>query len=240
MRTALALAAAAALALMSPSAASASSPDTGAPARTIVVSGQGQVQASPDTAAVNFAIETHARTAAEAAERNAAVAKKIVDAVKAKLGGHGTVTTAGYSLDPEYEPHPVGGKPRVIGYAARNAINVETHDLPVVGPLIDVAIAAGANRVNYLNFLLKNDIHARAEAIAAASRDAQEQAKALAASLGVRLGRIISASTVMQPRPLPVAMGTGYGGFVAQRVATPVEPGKLTVSATVFLTFEIE
>ncbi|MBV8135588.1 MAG: SIMPL domain-containing protein, partial [Deltaproteobacteria bacterium] len=73
--------------------------------RTIVVSGNGEMSARPDTADLSFAIETHARSAAEAVSRNAALAQKITDALKAKLGDKGKVSTGGYSLSPDYEQH---------------------------------------------------------------------------------------------------------------------------------------
>ncbi|HEX4211049.1 MAG TPA: SIMPL domain-containing protein, partial [Candidatus Binataceae bacterium] len=43
--------------------------------RTIQVNGNGEAHAAPDYASLNLAIETHAKTAAEAASRNAALAQ---------------------------------------------------------------------------------------------------------------------------------------------------------------------
>ena len=37
---------------------------------------------------------------------NAALATKVIDALKAKLGDKGKITTGGYSLDPEYDQRP--------------------------------------------------------------------------------------------------------------------------------------
>ena len=64
--------------------------------------------------------------------------------------------------------------------SAQNTITVETGALDLVGPLIDAAIAAGANRVNSLDFNLRDNTKARNEAIAKAAKDAQAQAQALA------------------------------------------------------------
>jgi uncharacterized protein YggE len=206
--------------------------------RTIVVSGNGEVSASPDIADLSFAIETHAKTAAEAASSNAVLAQKVTDALKAKLGGRGQVSTGGYSLAPDYEQHQGRQNPTIVGYNAHNSIIVETPAMNLLGDLIDTAIAAGANRVNYLNFTLKNDGKARAEALAMASRDAQVQAQALAASLNVKLKRILTASTQGAPRPVPLERGFAVAKMAA--VTTPIEPGQVTVSATVSLTYEIE
>ncbi len=206
-------------------------------ARTIEVDGSGQTRTSPDTADLDIAIETEAKTAEEAANRNAALAAKVIDALKLKLGGKGKITTGGYSLNPEYDQR-ASEKPRIIGYNAQNTVTVNTGALDLVGPLIDSAIAAGANRVNSLNFSVKDDTKARTEAIAIATRDARAQAEALASALGVKLGKVLKATTVSQARPIPVLMGRAMA--MSASVSTPVEPGEVTVSATVSLTFEIE
>src|ERR1700693_5393294 len=68
--------------------------------RTIEVDGIGETSTSTHTADLDLAIDTHARTAEEAATSNAALATKVIDALKAKLDDKGKITTGGYSLDP--------------------------------------------------------------------------------------------------------------------------------------------
>ena len=209
--------------------------------RTIVVSGNGEVSTRPDMADLSFAIETHAKSASEAASRNAALAQKITDALKAKLGDQGKVSTGGYSLSPDYEQHQGrADTATIVGYTAQNSIEVETPAMNVLGDVVDTAIGAGANRVNALNFILKNDTKPRAQALANASRDAQQQAQALAASLNAKLGRIITASTEGAPRPVPLARTYAPAASAMATFKTPVEAGDITVSATVYLTYEIE
>src|SRR6266851_8912014 len=205
--------------------------------RTIEVDGTGEARTSPDTADLDLAIDTQAKTAEEAANRNAALAAKVIDALKSKLGDKGKITTGGYALNPEYDQRPTQ-KPSIIGYTAQNTVTVNTGALDLVGALIDSAIAAGANRVNSLNFSVKDDTKARTEAIALATRDARAQAQALASALDVKLGKVLKATTVSQERPIPIRMGRAMA--MSANVATPVEPGEVTVPATVSLTFEIE
>jgi len=117
-------------------------------------------------------------------------------------------------------------------------VTVHSGALELVGTLIDSAIAAGANRVNSLSFSVKDDSKARAEAIAMATRDARAQADALAAALDVKLGKVLKATTVSEQRPVPIRMGRAMA--MSASVETPVEPGEVTVPATVSLIFEIE
>ncbi|MBF6560399.1 MAG: SIMPL domain-containing protein [Candidatus Binataceae bacterium] len=206
--------------------------------RTIQVSGNGEVQAAPDFAVLSLAIETHAATAAEAAGRNGALAQKVGAALKAKLGDNGKTWTGGYSLYPEYsDDNRPNAKPTVTGYQAANSITVETGALDLVGPLIDAAIAAGANRINSLDFNLRNDTLPRNQAIAKAAKDAQAQAQALADALGVKLGPIVSATTISESRPEPMMARMAT---MAVGSSTPVQAGEVTVPATVSLTYQIE
>jgi uncharacterized protein YggE len=205
--------------------------------RTIEVDGSGETRTSPDTADLDLAIDTQAKTAEEAAARNAALATKVIDALKSKLGDKGKVSTGGYSLNAQYDERP---RPSIIGYNAQNSVTVNTGALDLVGALIDSAIAAGANRVNSLNFSVKDDTKARTEAIAIATRDARAQAEALASALNIKLGKVLKATTVSEQRPLPMMHTKGMAMAMSANVATPVEPGEVTVPATVSLTFEIE
>lgn len=206
--------------------------------RTIEVDGTGETRTSPDTADLDLAIDTQARTAEEAAGKNAALATKVIDALKSRLGDKGKITTGGYSLEPQYDQRP-NQKPTIIGYNAANTVTVNTRALDLVGALIDSAIAAGANRVNSLSFSVQDDTRPRTEAIAIATRDARAQAAALAAALDVKLGKVLKATTLSEQRPIPIRMGRAMA-MSAASVATPVEPGEVTVPATVSLTFEIE
>jgi uncharacterized protein YggE len=207
-------------------------------ARTIEVTGNGEAHVAPDIAFLNLAIETHAATAQESAGQNAALAQKVVEALTKKLGGKGKVWTGGYSLYPEYnEPKP-NEKPVVTGYRAENSITVRTGEIGMLGALIDTAIGAGANRINYLNFTLRDESQARSQAIALAAKDAQAQAESLAKALGVKLGPIVKATTMAEVRPIPMMrMGAA---MMAQGAPTPVQPSEVTVPATVSVTYQIE
>lgn len=206
--------------------------------RTIEVDGHGEVRTPPDVVDLDLAIDTHARTAEQAATSDAALATKVIDALKSKLGDRGKITTGSYSLNPQYDDranHPQ----TIIGYNAQNSVTVHTPALDMVGALIDTAIAAGANRVNSLDFSVQDDTKARIEAIAFATRDARAQAQALASALDVKLGKVLKATTIAQQRPIPIMAGRATFA-TATNVSTPVEPGEVTVPATVSLTFEIE
>ncbi len=204
---------------------------------TLEVSGHGETRATPDLALLNLAVETRGANAEEAAGRNAKLSQKVIQALRAKLGGQGKVSTGGYNLFPDYSNQPSESRPKIIGYRAENSIDVETGALDRVGALIDAAIAAGANRINSLSFVLREETSARNEAIARAAKDAQAQAQALASALGVKLKGIVRATTESGQRPIPV-MANRLAAMAA--APTPIEPGEVTVPATVSVTYAIQ
>lgn len=208
--------------------------------RTISVSTQGEVKAAPDEVLLSFAVETTAAKATEATAENAKRSTAVAAAVKPLLGKQDTVSTTRYTLEPRYESVRPGEarEPRITGYVARNEVQVESHQLDQVGALIDAATTAGANRVNNLQFQLSSREQALRSAIEKAGADARAQADSAAKGLGVKLGRVMSATVssgpIVVPRFARMAMAA------EARAPTPIEPGEVSVSANLQVTYEIE
>jgi uncharacterized protein YggE len=161
------------------------------------------------------------------------------DLIKAKLGGKGTVKFVQGSVVAESEQ---GGSQtqETIGYQASNSISIETGAIDQVGSLIDAAIAAGANRANFVNSNLRDDSKARSEAIADACRDAQLKADAAAKALGLKIKRVMKITSIGDFRPQQAGIYREASAFPAASVATPIKPGEITVPAMVTVTYEIE
>ena len=158
----------------------------------------------------------------------------------AKLGDTGKIQTGSYNLMPDYRQRPGEISSEIVGYQAANSVTVDTTALDRVGPLIDAAISAGANRVDSVSFTLRDQSGPRNEAIAKAAADATSQARALAAALGVKLTRVLNASTTAEPRPIRF-MGMAKAAFApAAAEPTPISPGQITVPATVTLSYAIQ
>lgn len=210
--------------------------------RTITVSGEGQINASPDLAIVSFAVETTAPQARDAVNDNASKSAALADALKKKLKDEDKITTTRYSLDPMYEQRERGGTepPRISGYVARNEVQVELHEIDGVGALIDAASQAGANRISDLQFTLEDRSAHLHDALQKAGHEAQAQAKSVAAALGVTLKQVMSATTSAPPIVLPRRYQTGGMAMAESRAPTPVEPGEVSVQATLHVTYEIE
>ena len=210
--------------------------------RTIQVSGYGEISVAPDLVIISFAVETATDQAAVAVEQNAARSSKVAAAIKQRLGSKDHVSTTRYSLEPRYQQPERGSTapPRITGYLARNDVRVETHALDDVGRLIDAATEAGANRVSDLQFTLEDRNPQLRAALAKAGAEARAQAESIASALGVQLKQVLSATTQSAPIVPRRYEGAAMMAAAEARAPTSVEPGEITVSATLQVTYEIE
>jgi len=213
------------------------------PRRSIAVTGEGQVKVAPDLAILSFAVETTAPAAAAAVAENARKSTTLSDALKKQIGTSGKVSTTGYSVDPVYEQRERGSgaaPPRITGYVARNQVRAETHAIDGLGKLIDAATQAGANRIDGLDFTLEERAKAQSDALQRAGEDARRQADATATALGVKLGRVLNASTGPVAIPMPKVYGRVGMAMAEAAPQTPIDAGDITVNATLQVTYEIE
>jgi uncharacterized protein len=207
---------------------------------TIRVTATGDARTVPDRAFIDFGVETQAATARQAAEENAARMERVIAALVRAGVPRADIQTRDYNVFPVYAQQPRDeGEPRVTGYRVMNTVAVQTDEVRRVGALMDAALAAGANRVAGIRFGLRDPERARAEAIREALTRARAEAETIAQGLGVRLGRVLDASTTSTPPPFyPMLMAEQAADM--RRMSTPVEPGQQTVNATVSVVFAIE
>jgi len=202
----------------------------------IRTTGDGVVYAQPDEVQIDIGVVTHAGTAQAAGTGNAAATQAVLERLRREAGSKADIRTISYSLNPDYRFD--NGKRSLNGYDAVNTVEVTSGDLADVGKLIDAATAGGANQIQRLEFNLKDEKTARAEALRKAAVEARSNAAAMASALGVRLGRVLS---LEQSSAQPVRPVMPMVAAEAIRAApTPVESGPLEVRASVTLTMALE
>ena len=215
--------------------------------RTLRVEGLGEVKVSPDEAFVDLAVETQAATAQAASEANARKMEKVIAALMQAGLARKDLQTSNYQVYPEYpqppmNPGPSSGTdevPRPKGYRVSNTVEAHVRDLAKVGVLLDVALKAGANRVDAVRFGLSKPETSRDAALRDAVERARQSAQVLATALGVKLGAVLDVSTVAEPqRPIPLARFAMASAESAD-TTTPIQPQEQTVQATVRLVYAI-
>jgi uncharacterized protein len=205
--------------------------------RTLTVRGTGEVVVVPDQATVRLGMTRQADTAGRAQDDVNRAAQGILEAIRALRIPDEAVRTVDLSLHPVYAPgRPGEDEPRVVGYRATNVVSVRVDDVEQVGSVIDAGLRAGANRLDGIQFGLRRDEEARAEALRRAATAARAKAEELARSLGLRLveiAEVVEEGATIPPRDVFVHRAATL------EMATPVSPGSLTVTAGVSLRYTI-
>lgn len=213
--------------------------DPNDPISGITVQGMGKVTISPDLATLTVAVQSQAKTAAEAQSKASGTMARVIDAVKAQGIADADIATQWISLEPQYDYNTNGTTPpRVTGYASNQGLSVKVHPIAKVGPVIDAAVGAGANQVSGINFSVADPTAATAQARTAAVADAKARATALAQAAGVSLGNPTSISEVSAPGPIPYPYAQAAPA-AGRDTMTPVQPGTLEIEVDVQVTFAI-
>jgi uncharacterized protein YggE len=171
-------------------------------ASEIVTTGTGEAVLTPDRAKLRVGVETHASTAEEAASRNAAKSKAVVEKLKSLGYAVDSLRTVGFGVNPNYSYDD--GR-RLIDYQAVATIMVTVSRLEQLGTTIDAVLAAGATDVSNIVFESDDMRSGRAAALARALDEARADADALARAGGGRLGRLLEANTQPGGYPIPMA-----------------------------------
>jgi len=214
----------------------------------VMVTGESDVRAQPDTAVVVVGVVTQSPRAVEAQQANARKSEAVINAAKQAAGEGVEVRTSDYSLSPQYSYG--GGPPRISGYEARNSVTITTRQLDNVGAVIDAATQAGANNVEGVNFVLREGNPARRETLAEATKQAMGKAETMAQALGGRVVRVVEQREggfenrpplfELEERSAATSMNANMGVSARMSPRTPVLMGQLDVRSQVQLVVEIE
>jgi uncharacterized protein YggE len=201
----------------------------------ITTTGNGLILADPDEATVRLGVTKQARTAAEAQAQANEVIQPLLSRIDALGIDRKNVQTSRLMLNPVYSSQP--GAQTIVGYRATSTLSIRLTDFTLIGKVIDASIAVGGNTLEGVSFGLRDDMSARLEALKQAAQEAKAKAEALAAALGVRLGVLFE---VVEGGAswAPMAMDFAKTEAMVQ-AETPVEPGQITVTASVTVRYVI-
>lgn len=204
--------------------------------RVITMGGHGEVRATPDTAMLSAGVSTEGPTAAAALSANNNRMQAVMAAIK-KLGvPDKDIRTSNFTVSPRYA-NSNGEAPRITGYQASNQVEVRLEDASKLGAALDALVAAGANQMNSVSFLIRNDAELLAQARTAAVAEARAKAETYAKAAGVSLGAILSISEGGSPGPRPLY---AMAAPMVMAKAVPVAMGEQSVGADVTIVWEIK
>jgi len=212
----------------------------------LTVRGEALLYKPADQLRVRVGVVTQAAEARDAVKENSRQMADVVAAIKKTGVDQSEYQTGRFSIRPLYNRRPrqadAAWVRQIIGYEVNNTLAIRTKKLSLAGKLIEAANAAGANSVDDIRFDLADRRTHRVEAITAATANARSDAAVLARAAEVRLVRIISIQLgeggYRPPMPT-MTMARAEGMAAAAAPAPPIQPGDVTVQASVTIIYEI-
>lgn len=210
----------------------------------ITVIGDAQTKIAPDTAVITFSVVTQNAQALNAQQENAKKSEAVKTAVEAVTDAKPEVKTSDYNLSPQQDYSM--DTPKISGYEVKNTVTVSIKDLSKVGAVIDAATKAGANSIEGIQFVLRENSPAQGDALALATRQAMTKAEAIAQSLNGVIVRVVESIEGGAPIiPERDNYASSNSAMVMNMSAkpiynTPVQAGSLNVRSQVVLVVEVE
>lgn len=187
--------------LLCSAAAQADAPDR----RSITVNGQGEVSATPDRARLGMSVEVTDPDLKAAQTKVNGIVRTYLAQARTLGAKDEDISTAGLSINSEYDYSGNKGR-KFLGYHVSRGINVVVRDLDKLGDYLQRATDAGINNVSNPQLESSKADELQRQALTKAALDAQAKARALAETLGVKLGTIhtlnASGEVIAPPRPM--------------------------------------
>ncbi|KAL6043376.1 hypothetical protein QOT17_023916 [Balamuthia mandrillaris] len=198
--------------------------DGGKQQRTLTVIGQGSVTVEANIAQVFLGVEVRADTATAALQQAAEQLANVIDFLEDQPEVE-NLSTAFFTLQPI-----VNEQNQIVGFVAINIVSFTVSNIERVGAIIDGAVAAGANRIDFIAFLVSEEDLAAAQALALerAVENAGVQAEAVLAALNLEPVKVLNVQILF--------VGGGFAAAQDMAQPTPILPGQQIISAAVQIT----
>ena len=244
-------------------AATAQSPPTvqvsplGPTSALLSLTAEGRSDRIPNLALFSAGVVSHGVTASEALGANSRQMDRVIAALKRSGIADRDIQTSAIGLNPRWnnpeaeaqriaretrQPYvPSNEPPRIIGYEARNSVQVRVRRLSEMGKIIDILVGAGANEVNGPSFTLDDQKAALDEARTEAVAVGRERAELYARAAGMRVVRLLSISEGGGYYPVQqiVVTGSRMAAPGAPPPPPPVAVGELTLGVSLSMQFEL-
>lgn len=219
-----------------------SSTGISASAKTINVTGNGEVTATPDIAYLSLGVLTEKATITEAQSLNSTAMNNVISAIKNAGIKDEDIKTSDYNISPKYNYDKNSGASTLAGYTVSNTLNVTVKDISKVGKIIDTAVANGANTSNSITFGISDYKKYYNMALQNALSDAQGKAQTISSFLNVKLTTPVTitenSSGVPNNYPIyPIELASKMDS-VSSSASTTIQAGTYKIKANVSLTYQ--
>ena len=211
---------------------------------TLSLTGTATTTLKPDKVTVALGVETTNKTADAALAANSNIMNQIVDVLKAAGVKDNETSTSSFSISPNYNYSQPSTASRITGFTVSNLIQIQSTNTNNTSKWIDVAIAAGANTVDRIDFALsdKKLEETKNNLIKQAMQDARAKADIVASAAGVKVVGIRSINLdelAIQPPPSPIPLAK-QSLAAAEARPTPIMSGQEEVTTNIGVIFLIQ
>lgn len=207
--------------------------------RSITVTTAGEATSAPDRATLRVAVTATGEDAAAVRDELDAGEDELRTALTDWGLEDDAIRTDEYDVRESYETREDPNRTR---YEGTHRYAIELDDVDAVGEIVDVAVDAGADEVQRIQFGLSDEREreVREEAIQTAMANADDDAAALANASGLEVSGVYEVSTAQsRSRPYVAESYTGAAdGADASGASTAVETGDVSVSVSVNVVYE--
>ncbi len=205
---------------------------------TITVTGDGQVEGTPDTATFVVGVSTTASTAVAALEQNNAQVAALESSLEQSGVQAKDLQTSWLNLSANTDSDG-----NVTGFSADDELTVTMRNLSDLGDALDAAVHATGNGVTLdgISFSVSNQSSLLAAARAQAMQAAETEASQVASGGGLALGPIVKVTDQEN-----AGQNIYYGGGFTMATpagnsgtAVPVQPGQQQISVQVTVVYQL-
>lgn len=203
----------------------------------VTVSGEGRVLVPPDTAQVVLGVMSQGPDLGPVQDN----VNQQMDAVLASLRSAGIpenqIRTVAFniSVDRDYQQPSAP----ITGYTVVHLVQVKVKPLDRISGVIDGAVAAGANTVSEVSFIVEDRDAAVRQAREQAMDDARRKAQHLAQLAGVQLGPPVSITEGATPPVMPLPMAREVAADMAAGAAA-IQPGESEIVVQLVVSYGIQ
>ena len=218
-------------------------------ANTLSLTGTATTMVKPDKVTVSLGLETTNKTANAALAANSKIMNEVIDALKAAGVKDNETSTSSFNISPNYNSSQSSSNTAtrtiIIGFTVSNSIQIQSTNINNTSKWIDTAIAAGANTVDRIDFILsdKKLEETKTNLIKQAMQDARAKADIVASAAGMKVAGIRSINlnefAIQPPFPPPPIPLAKQSLAAAEARPTPIISGQQEVTTNVGIIFII-
>jgi uncharacterized protein YggE len=206
---------------------------------TIMIEGEGKAVGKPDIATITMGAESKGVDVATAQQTNNAVMNKIIEELKKMTISEDDIQTSNYSIYEDTEWNPETNDYESKGWIVSNYLTVKVRDTAKISTVLAMAGTNGITNISGPTFTIDDTSNLKAEARVKAIKQAEEKAKAIAASLGLKIEKAVGYSEWSPTNYYDYGYGMGGGIKAESSIAPTIESGTNEVSLNVTITYKL-